>query len=153
IGREGRWRPVWYAEVERDGKKLPLYIRGARGGRWPPQPLSYEATVQKILGEQGLKVPAIHGYIESLPAIVMERVPGRANLATAEDDQARSALRAQLVDQMRRMHEADPSGVIAAGAPHPDDPAALALNSYRQVEAIYLEGAKLPSPDIEFVRK
>lgn len=153
IRREGRWRAAWYAHVAAKDGVLSLYIRGARDGRWPPQPLSYEAEVQHYLGEQGLKVPKIYGFIPSVPAMVMECVPGRANLATADDEASRHAIVEQLVDQMRLMHRADPSGVVAAGAPNPADPAALALNSYREVEQIYLDGDKMPSPDIEFVRR
>jgi hypothetical protein len=54
ITREGRWRPVWFVDAQADGAPVPLYVRGARGSRWPPMPLAYEARVQTIQGEHGV---------------------------------------------------------------------------------------------------
>jgi aminoglycoside phosphotransferase (APT) family kinase protein len=152
IARQGRWRPAWYAEADSGGERKPLYIRGDRGGRWPPMPLAYEARVHQVFADCGVKVPKLYGYIEELPAIVMERVSGRPNMATAKDDAARSRLREQLADQMRLIHEIDPSRLAAAGSPIPTHPREVTLAHYRQAEGLYLSGDRLPSPDVEFVR-
>jgi aminoglycoside phosphotransferase (APT) family kinase protein len=152
IVRQGRWRPAWFVEARADGKPVSLYVRGDRGGRWPPLPLAYEAKVQQILADSGVKVPKLYGYIEDIPALVMERVPGRPNMATAASDADRERLREQLADQMRLIHEVDPRLLAAAGSPDPQDPRELSLNHYRQAEALYLSGPRLPSPDMEFIR-
>jgi aminoglycoside phosphotransferase (APT) family kinase protein len=152
ITRQGRWRPAWFAEAEAGGERLPLYIRGDRGGRWPPLPLSYEARAHQLFADCGIRVPRLYGYVEDVPALVMARVPGRPNLATAKDEATRERLREQLVDQMRKIHEIDPARLVAVGSPDPKDPREITLCHYRQAEALYLAGERLPSPDIEFVR-
>jgi aminoglycoside phosphotransferase (APT) family kinase protein len=153
ITREGRWRPVWFVDAQADGAPVPLYVRGARGSRWPPMPLAYEARVQTILGEHGVKAPRVYGYVDDVPAIVMHRAPGRPNMALAASEADRERLREQLADQMRLIHEVDPKLIEAAGSPNPKDPRELTLCHYRQVEALYLSGERLPSPDIEFIRR
>jgi aminoglycoside phosphotransferase (APT) family kinase protein len=152
ITRQGRWRPAWYAEVDANGERLSLYIRGDRGGRWPPMPLAYEAKVHQVFADCGVRVPKLYGYIQEIPALVMERVRGKPNIATAKDDATRDRLREQLVDQMRKIHEIDPKLIVAAGSPDPKDPREITLSHYRQAERLYLTGDRLPSPDIEFVR-
>jgi aminoglycoside phosphotransferase (APT) family kinase protein len=152
ITRQGRWRPAWYVEAEADGEVRPIYVRGDRGGRWPPMPLAFEARAHQVFAENGVKVPRLYGYAEDIPALVMERVRGRPSLATARDDAARKRLREQLVDQMRKIHEIDPALIVAAGSPDPRDPREITLSHYRQAEGLYLTGERLPSPDIEFVR-
>jgi aminoglycoside phosphotransferase (APT) family kinase protein len=150
--RQGRWRPAWYVEVDAEGESKSLYVRGDRGGRWPPMPLAYEARVHQVFADCGVKVPKLYGFIDEAPALVMERVPGRPNMATAKDDAARERLREQLADQMRRIHEIDPALIVAAGSPNPTDPREVTLAHYRQAEELYLTGERLPSPDMEFVR-
>jgi len=153
IARQGRWRPAWFAEAEADGEIKQLYVRGDRGGRWPPLPLSYEAKAHQVLADNGVRVPKLYGYIEDVPALVMERVPGRPNLALAKDEPTRQRLREQLADQMRRIHEIDPALLVAVGSPDPKEPREITLCHYRQAEALYLADERLPSPDIEFVRR
>jgi hypothetical protein len=152
ISRQGRWRPAWFIDAEKDGETVELYVRGGRGGRFPPLPLSYEAQVQQVFAEEGVKVAAIHGFIEAVPALVMERLPGRPNIATAESDAHRERLREDLAEQMRRIHAIDPARVAALGTPNPSDPREQTLSIYRATEKLYLEGDRLPSPDIEFIR-
>jgi aminoglycoside phosphotransferase (APT) family kinase protein len=155
ISRQGRWRPAWFVDAEVKGEPLGLYVRGGREGlhsRFPPLPLAYEAQVQAVFAEAGVKVPRLCGYIEEVPAIVMERLPGRPDIATADSDEHRARLREQLADEMLKMHRIDPARLIALGAPTASDPREVTLLNYRQVEQLYLEGDRLPSPDIEFVR-
>jgi hypothetical protein len=109
--------------------------------------------VQAVFAEAGVKVPRLYGFIDEVPAIVMERLPGRVDMATAASDADRARLREQLADEMRKMHEIDPARLIALGAPAARDPREITLLNYRQVERLYLEGDRLPSPDIEFVRR
>jgi len=153
IERQGRWRPAWFVTAKVDGRPLELYVRGGRGGGWPPMPLAYEARVQKLFEEQGIKVAHVYGFIEDVPAIVMARIPGRPNMATAASDADRASLREQLADQMRKIHEIDPALVEAAGSPSTTDPRELTLNHYRQLEKLYLTGDRLPAPDMEFARR
>lgn len=151
--REGRWRPAWFVDAQGEDGLKSLYVRGARGGRWPLRPLSYEARVHRIFEEQGIKVPHLYGFIEDVPAMVMDRAPGRPNLSTAASEADRQRLREQLADQMRLIHELDPALIEEAGAIMPVGSKAITLSAYRDAERLYMEGDRRPSPDIEFVRK
>ena len=152
VARQGRWRPAWFVDAEKDGAILPLFVRGGRDARFPPMPLSYEGEVQKLFVAEGVRAPRVRGYIESIPALVMDQLPGRPNIATAASDADRDELRAQLADEMRKIHEIDPRKLAALGAPTSDDPREVTLLHYRAIENLYLSGDRLPSPDIEFVR-
>ncbi len=153
LEREGRWRPAWFVEVQGNDGPKRLFVRGARGGRWPARPLSYEAKVHRIFEEQGIKVPHLYGFIEEVPALVMDRVPGRPNISTAASEADRKKLLEQLADQMRLIHEIDPALIVEAGATMPVEPKAITFSAYRDAEGLYLDGDRRPSPDIEFVRK
>lgn len=153
IERQGRWRPAWFVDAVRHGRTLPLYLRGDRGGRgWPSMPLSYENEVFKIFEASGVRVPHIHGYIEEIPAIVMDAAPGRVNLRTADSASDRDAVRSQLIDQMILIHSINPELLRAAGAPYFESPRDRALFYYRGGEHIYLSHKRRPAPTIEFVR-
>ena len=82
--RQARWRPAWFADVSRDGRLRRYYVRGSRGGNFLEMiTLAQEADVNRVLLKHGVPVPAVHGMIDDPPAIIMDRLPGRANLATA----------------------------------------------------------------------
>ncbi|RYD41686.1 MAG: phosphotransferase family protein, partial [Verrucomicrobiaceae bacterium] len=36
VDRQGRWRPAWFVEAQRDGQPLRLYIRGERTENFLP---------------------------------------------------------------------------------------------------------------------
>ena len=102
--RQPRWRPAWFADVSRDGRLHRYYVRGSRGGNFLEMiTLAQEADVNRVLLKHGVPVPAVHGMIDDPPAIVMDRLPGRANLATAVDDAERDAV----LDAVHRGHAAD----------------------------------------------
>lgn len=150
LERQGRWRPGWYVDVDGDAGTRSLYVRGSRGGYWPPQPLSYEAEVHQYLGREGVRVPPFLGYVEEIPAIVMEVVPGMADLSNAPEAD-RDTLRRQLAEQMARMHALDPETIHGFGAPRAEDDARLARGYLERVEEIYRATKKKPEPAIEFV--
>jgi len=153
VERQGRWRPAWFVDAVKDGRTLPLYLRGDRGGRgWPHMPLSYENKVFKIFEAGGVRVPHIYGYIDEIPAIVMDAAPGRVNLRTADNESDRNAVRSQLIDQMILIHSIDPELLRAAGAPYMKSAHDRALFYYRGGEEIYLSHKRRPAPTIEFIR-
>ena len=150
--RQARWRPAWFADVSRDGRLRRYYVRGSRGGNFVEMiTLAQEADVNRVLLKHGVPVPAVHGMIDDPPAIVMDRLPGRANLATAVDDAERDAVLDQYIEAMRRMHEIDVREFGAIGLPVPADNRAAALNLYAIGEANYRRAKSAPSPMIEFM--
>ncbi|HEX3565246.1 MAG TPA: phosphotransferase, partial [Acidimicrobiales bacterium] len=150
--RQERWRPAWFAEVVHDGAVRHYYVRGQRGGNFREMiTLHQEADVNRLLLAHGVPVPVVHGMIDDPPAIVMDRLPGRVNLATAVDDAERDAVLDQYVEAMRRMHAIDVDDVGAIGLPVPVDNQAAALNMYTTGEANYRQVKSAPSPMIEFM--
>ena len=57
IARQGRWRPAWHVDVDRDGRTLALYVRGERVENFLPYSLEREFRVWRRLEAGGLRVP------------------------------------------------------------------------------------------------
>jgi aminoglycoside phosphotransferase (APT) family kinase protein len=153
VERLGRWRPAWHVDALRDGVALPLYIRGARVDEIAqPQPLAFEAKVFRLFEQSGVRVPHIHGYIDELPAIVMDRVPGAPDVSRLESLIAREEVLSQFVDQMVLIHRVDPRLMEKAGAPRPAGSESLALAYLRRIERMYERSKRRPEPAIEYLR-
>jgi hypothetical protein len=152
--RQGRWRPAWYVDALSGSTPLPLYVRGDRGSgvQTQPQPLSFERDLLMLLEESGMRVPHVYGFIDEIPAIVMQRLPGQADLRHAANDMDRDAVTAQFVDQMILMHRVDPLRMEKLGAPRPAGRQAIALAYYHRIVPLYLRTRNRPEPAIEFVR-
>src|ERR1700733_3599505 len=150
--RQQRWRPAWFASMSRDGAVQSFYVRGSRGGNFPEMiTLAQEADVNRVLFKHGVPVPRVHGMIDDPPAIVMDRLPGRVNLATAADDAEREAVLDGYVEAMRRMHAIDVREFEAIGLRLPADNRGAALNLYAIGEANFRKAKSAPSPMIEFM--
>jgi hypothetical protein len=153
VERQGRWRPAWFVDALKDGRTLPLYVRGDRGGGgWPSMPLSFENELFKTFEAVGVRVPHVYGFINEIPAIVMDAAQGRSNLRTADSKADQDAIRSQLVDQLIMIHRIDPELLRAAGAPYLKSASDRALFYYRGGEKIYLSRKRRPAPMMEFVR-
>jgi hypothetical protein len=113
--------------------------------------LQQEADVNRVLLAHGIPVPVVHGMIDDPPAIVMDRLPGRVNLANAVDDAERDTVLDQYIDAMRRMHAIDVEEFGAIGLRVPADNRGAALNQYRKGEANFRAAKSAPSPMIEFM--
>ncbi len=150
--RQQRWRPAWFASMSRGGSVENLYVRGSRGGNFPEMiTLAQEADVNRVLFKHGVPVPRVHGMIDDPPAIVMDRLPGRVNLAKAADDAERDAVLDGYVEAMRRMHAIDVREFEAIGLRVPADNRDAALNLYGKGEANFRKAKSAPSPMIEFM--
>jgi aminoglycoside phosphotransferase (APT) family kinase protein len=150
--RQARWRPAWFADLSRDGAVESFYVRGSRGGNFPEMiTLAQEAEVNRVLFKHGVPVPRVHGMIDDPPAIVMDRLPGRVNLAKAADDTEREAVLDAYIEAMRRMHAIDVREFGAIGLRVPADNRSAALNLYAIGEANFRRAKSAPSPMIEFM--
>jgi len=150
IERQPRWRWCWIVTALQDGKPVSFFVRGSRGGNWPPHPLSYEAAVHKYFMDQGLKVAGYHGYIEELPAIVMEVVEGQVDLSTGKPEHRPVVIR-QLVEEMAKMHALDPEPFYGLGEKRALDGVAVTRGYIDQVEGFYRATKNRPEPCIEFI--
>ncbi len=93
IHRQPRWRPVWFADVDRGGEVLELCVRGDRTDMPLIFPLDHEMRFQSLLHDQGIPTARVYGWIDRPKAYVMDRVPGRNDFAGVSDARARCGSR------------------------------------------------------------
>ncbi len=76
ISRQPRWRPVWFATLDRGDAQLELCVRGDRTDMQLIFPLDHEMRLQSMLHDHGIPVAAVHGWIDDPAAYVMDTVGG-----------------------------------------------------------------------------
>jgi len=136
IHRQARWRPVWFADLERGDEHLALCIRGERTDMQPIFPLAHEMRFQAMLHERGIPTATVHGWIEDPAGYVMDRVPGRPDFADTPDDE-RDAVVDHYLAILASLHALDPEPFAAAGIVAAEDPAASATVGMARYEAVY----------------
>jgi aminoglycoside phosphotransferase (APT) family kinase protein len=155
IERQPRWRPAWYADVEVGGERRPIYVRGRREqAELLFFPLAHEAEVMRVLHDAGIPAPRIYGLCNDPEAIVMDRMPGRPNLATAADPDEAARVLLDFIDVLARMHALPPERFLGApGLEMPADPQALALGLFERFERIYRANKRRPEPEVVFAMR
>jgi aminoglycoside phosphotransferase (APT) family kinase protein len=150
--RQERWRPAFFVDFERKGERLPLYFRGVR-----PEiaegaaAIAHEARVLQELERGGIPVPHVYGVCPEPYGIVMERSPGRANLASSDSAAEREAVLDHYVEILARMHALDVGPFEAMGLERPASARELGLCDLARWESTYRKGKSRPEPLIEFV--
>ena len=136
--RQPRWRPAWFLDLERGGEVLPLYLRGERGeADHGVYTLEHEMRVLQVLEAHDVPVPHVYGFGPEPGAIVMERSPGRANLATAASDAEREAVLDHYIEILLRMHRIDPAAFEAIGLRRPRGAQEIGLCDHEIWERAY----------------
>ncbi|MFA5495425.1 MAG: phosphotransferase [Porticoccaceae bacterium] len=153
LRRQPRWRPAWDVDMRIDGKDRAIHVRADKGRKYfNPMSLHQEAGVHRVLEAHGIPVPHVHGMMDDPVAIVMDRIPGQPNLATARDDDARESIRGQFIETLAALHRIPVSAFAHLGIPVPQTTEDIALNFYRQCETIYRERmASRPFALMEFL--
>lgn len=150
--RQPRWRPAWFIDLERDGETVPLYWRGQRGEiAHGLEALEREAGVLRVLEACGIPVPHVHAVCREPGGIVMDRAPGRANLATADSDAQRAAVLDDYVDVLARMHAIDWRRFEGLGLSVADGDEQLGLGDLRVWVDGFRRAKARPEPEIEFL--
>lgn len=152
-----RWRPACFFELERPGgERLSLYWRGARD-EWhrDARPLEREMRVIEVLERSGVRVPHAYGLCSDPPGLVLERLPGRFNLATAKDDRHRRAVLDEYLVQLARIHSIPIEEFEAIGFDRPRSSEQSCFGETRRFERDYRAarqraGDPRPEPMIEF---
>jgi len=153
LRRQGRWRPAYFFDLEREGERLPLYFRGDRGhaeGERVASVLEHEANIYRVLEANGLPVPHVHGLCPEPEGIVMDRCPGDFNLATVDDEDERRAILDHYMELLVAMHAIDPAEFEARGMERREGERALALGDFDQWVAQYRQAKRRPEPMLEF---
>jgi len=149
---QGRWRPAWFLEVERDGETLPVYFRGDRGltdhGVYT---LEHELRVLQVLEAEGIPVPHVYGFCEDPRGIVMERAPGRANLGTEDDPEKRAATLDHYMEILVAMHRIPVERFEAIGLRRPPDSESVGLVDLPVWVKGYRQRKRRPEPLIELL--
>lgn len=151
IARQPRWRPTWFVDVDRDGETMALVVRGERGAEIPMQfPLHHEMSLQRVMHEHGIRVPTVYGWIDELPAYVMDRVdgvPGFEGLSTSQRD----AVMREYMAQLAALHRLPLQPFIEAGIQHASTPAESGRFGIGRFEQVWRAGKNAPNPLLEFV--
>ena len=148
VRRQARWRPTWFVDAERDGAPFPLVVRGARVDT-ELFPLEHEVTFHRILESHGIAVPTIHGWLDDLGAVVLERVPGKPDF-DGVDPAARDTIVDEYLQLLARVHALDVQQFVDAGIFHPGPDEDPAFIGHLRFERLWRAKKRLPHPFMEF---
>jgi aminoglycoside phosphotransferase (APT) family kinase protein len=149
IRRQPRWRPVWFADVERDGETLELCVRGDRLDMPLIFPLDHEMRLQATMHDHGIPAAKVYGLIEKPLAYVMDRVGGQPDFAKSTDEQRRAVVDDYL-HVLARLHALDIGPFVENGvmrAARPEESGTFGMSRY---ERVYRSVKKHPDPFTEF---
>ena len=112
VTRLERWRPQWKVTFDAEGEEKSVLFRGDRpiAGK---HDLRFEMDVMQVLEANGIRVPHIHGWVETPKAFVMDwvetedRAPGMLHTAienpsTLTDDRWQAML--SYMEHLATMH-------------------------------------------------
>ena len=150
LERQARWRPAWFATLERDGGQSEVCVRGARVDALMPFSLNHEMKLQRLMHEAGIPVAEVHLWSEDPAFYVMDRLPGRQDFEQVSDVNRR-----QIVDEyleaLVRLHKLDVAPFVDAGIFHAGDPAKSGIAGLLEYERTYRETKVTADPLMEFV--
>jgi len=160
ITRIERWRPCWKVTYVKGGGKDTLFVRGNRPNAGE-RALRYEMDVMQVLESNGIKVPHIHGWMDSPKAFVMDwvdtedRAPGMLHTAienpTSMSDERWQAM-LHYMDHLVEVHAVPVSEFERIrGMKVPETATDIAL---QQTERMYRYGVKTGNVDapLEFLQ-
>ena len=148
IRRQPRWRPVWFADVDRGGEILELCVRGDRTDMPLIFPLDHEMRFQSLLHDHGIPTARVYGWIDRPKAYVMDRVPGRNDFSGVGDAE-RDAVVDDYLQVLARLHALEVEEFEAAGiaSSAPSESGLVGLQAY---ERVYRSTKRRPDPFMEF---
>jgi aminoglycoside phosphotransferase (APT) family kinase protein len=146
-----RWRSGWDAEVTRDGKPLPLYIRGPRGDNYTsPIDMDQEAAIHRAYLANGISVPRAIAVIEHPNSLVLERIPGMINTAMIPNADVRRQVRESFIETVAEIHKLPLEAFAEVGLEVPTGADAVSRNLYAASEAIFDRLIGRPWPLMRF---
>lgn len=149
IVRQPRWRPVWFADVERDGELLELCVRGDRTDMPLIFPLDHEMRLQSVMHDHGIPTPNVYGWIDEPMAYVMDRVPGRNDFEKATEAE-RSAVIDDYLHILARLHSLPIGPFVESGILRAATPAQSGTYGMSRYEKVFRSVKAYPDPFMEF---
>jgi aminoglycoside phosphotransferase (APT) family kinase protein len=150
IMRQTRWRPTYFADVERNGETVELCVRGDRTDVPLVFPLEHEMLIQRLMYEHGVLVPKVYGWCAEPRCYVMERVRGAPHFEQASDEQRLAVMR-DYMKLLAELHKLPVQPFKEAGVFHADHPDQAHEVGERHFEQIYRDTKKRPDPFLEFM--
>ncbi len=147
----GNSREAWLADVARGGQTLELLLRrDAGGGPMSGTELSIEreSRVYRALAGGPVPVPRVHGVARD--AVLLDRVPGRAQWATLVDPAERESVSRHFVEILADLHRMDPRRLDLPGFPLPTSPEDHARCDLALWERLYDRHVGRPNPFVRF---
>jgi len=148
--RLARWRPSWQVTVVRADQTLVLHVRGDRPSGLGICPLKREYEVLRLLEQNGIPVPAVHGWCSAPEAIVMAHMPDTPFLGDTSGDPVVQRMVETYAGHLARIHALDIAPFAAAGLPASHGAAATALDYLQFAEGHY-EPEDQPDALLRFV--
>ncbi|MEE3330091.1 MAG: phosphotransferase [Myxococcota bacterium] len=149
IAMQPRWRPVWFARVQRDGEILEICVRGDRQDARIGFTLEHEMALQQQLEVHGIPVAHVYGWCEEPRAYAMAVVPGVNHFGESTPGE-RDAVMDDYMRILADVHRLDiapfaEAGLVRAGSP--EDSGRIGMKVY---EDAYRAVKKRPDPHLEF---
>jgi hypothetical protein len=148
VRRQTRWRPTWFVDAERDGEPLALVVRGERVDT-ELFSLQHEVVFHRIVESHGIRVPKIHGWLDDLGAVVLERVPGKPDF-DGIGIEARDVIVDEYLQLLAAVHALDVQEFVDAGIFHPDAGDDPAFVGHLRFERLWRAKKRYPHPFMEF---
>ncbi len=155
IDPQARWRPVWFAEVDRpaatgDGtERLSLCVRGDRIDARHGFPLEHEMRFQEQLHAAGIPVAKVWGWCDDPRAYIMDRIDGTENFQDTPDDE-RDAVMRHYMEILADIHRLDIAPFTRAEILRADRPKESGSLGMRIYEESYRKTKQRPDPHLEF---
>jgi aminoglycoside phosphotransferase (APT) family kinase protein len=148
--RQPRWRPMWFADIDRGGATERVVVRGERSDTSLIFPLDHEMLFQRLLDSHGIPVPRVHGWCDEPRAYAMAAVPGRPDFAGATDEERR-VVADEYLQALARLHQLPTGPFKTAGVISGVSASDCAAVGARRFERHYRSSKVRPDPLMEFV--
>lgn len=149
--RQARWRPAWFVDMELPTGPKRFYVRGERTSKSVMFDLDYEYRILKVLEAHKIPVPHVWDICPDPHAILMDFVPGRPDLSTAESEEEQRAVMDQIIDIYAQIQSIDPAEFAAAGVRFPQGSADIMLNLFEEYVKLYRDTKVVPNPTLEYM--
>lgn len=149
LSRQPRWRPVWFATVDIDGNEREVVVRGDRTDMELIFPLDHEMRFQQLMHVNGIPVAKVLGWIEEIPAYVMDAVPGQPYLVD-ETEVIRTTVMGEYIERLAQLHSLDIAQFVEADIVRASTPAGSGTVGLQRYEERYRRAKQHPDPLLEF---